>query len=86
MTFDGYAAFGDGLAHLFEESFESYLRTGDLPASVDELRGTLFYLQRMVRWNEGFGTDGPTHDQLAFAHAVVEELRRHVSGIAETRE
>lgn len=80
LTFDGYAAFGEGLAQLYEESFESYLRTCSLPASVDELRGALFYLQRIVRWNEGFGTDGPTDDQLAFAHAVVEELRRHVSG------
>ena len=45
LSYDGYGYWTD-VAELAKEAFERWAREGHLPATLDELRGCLFYEQR----------------------------------------
>lgn len=78
LTFDGYAAYGDRLADVFHANWKKFNETGDLPSDLAELRATLFFLQRYIRWNEESRPEGPTASEMDFAHGFVEAIRAHV--------
>lgn len=69
LTFNGHARFGNTLGELTSE----HRRNGTIPATLDELRGCLFFEQR--RWrHQGSRPDAPG---LAFIGRLLEAIRAH---------
>ncbi len=67
VTFDGYARFGKGLDALASQ----HRRNGTIPSSLDELRGCLFFEQRLWRhW-----MSRPDERGLAHVRALIEGIR-----------
>ncbi|MBM4779442.1 MAG: hypothetical protein GQE15_17180 [Archangiaceae bacterium] len=67
LTFDGYARFGNRLGDLTAE----HRRSGTVPSTPDELRGCLFFVQRVLRHQ----MSRPNERDLAFIHALLDGLR-----------
>lgn len=67
VTFNGYARFGNRLGDLTSE----HRRAGTVPSTLDELRGCLFFVQRVLRHQMSL----PDSRDLAFIHALLEGLR-----------
>lgn len=81
ITFDGYEAFGDQLGDVAHANWARFRGDGRLPQSLTELRATLFFLHRFIRWNEDTG-GGPSDDEMRFGHALIEAIRAQlVDGI-----
>jgi hypothetical protein len=78
LTFDGYEAM-KGLSRLSryaQRASERWGEDGWLPRDLLHLRSCLFMEQRAVRWAEnGPFPSGPTAEQVAYAHALIEAIR-----------
>jgi hypothetical protein len=85
LTFDGYSAYGEDLGDMFHRNWRGFIENGELPESLTELRATLFFLQRFIRWNEDSRPGGPSDQEMRFAHAMVEAIRKHVASAAVDR-
>lgn len=73
VTFNGYARFGKGL----DELASLHRRNGTIPSSLDELRGCLFFEQRLWRhW-------GSRPDERGMAH--VRALLEGISVLQDVR-
>lgn len=83
VSFDGYDVYGERLGKVAHSNWERFRSDGALPSSMTELRATLFFLHRFIRWNEEF-SDGPSDDEMRFAHALVEAIRSQWADIADT--
>jgi len=67
LTFNGYARFGNRLDELTSE----HRRNGTVPSTLDELRGCLFFVQRVLRHQ----MSRPDERGLAFIHALLGGIR-----------
>jgi hypothetical protein len=69
LSYDGYE-YWDDLPELASRSLQRWTRSGALPATLDELRGCLFYEQR--RWHH-FGED-PTGRSAEYMRVIVDAI------------
>jgi hypothetical protein len=75
LSFDGYRQLGSlkRCARIANGSLERWSQTGDLPTTISELRGCIFFEQR--RWHHyGYGFDDATMDYLKALIAKLREL------------
>lgn len=71
VTFDGYRRFGNRLDALTSE----HRRNGTVPESLDELRGCLFFVQRVLRHQ----MSRPDAQGLAFVRKLLEAIAAHAA-------
>ncbi len=76
LTFNGYEAMGNRLFKYAERRFETWKKDRSLPRDLLHLRACLFMEQRAVWWSEHpYAPAGPTPDQFAYAHALIDAIR-----------
>ena len=80
LSFDGYEALGtfDRVADLYSRVRKTWDESGALPPDLIELRTTLFFLQRSLRWNDNpFDTrsNGMSDRDFVFSHSLIEAIR-----------
>lgn len=80
LTFDGYEAMGNRLFSYAGRRFEKWRQDGSLPGDLRHLRSCLFVEQRRVKWSI---PEQPEAEQLAYARALIEAIRRVVVGRKE---
>lgn len=74
LSYDGYAYWSD-VAELGNRSLQRWTRDRTVPATLDELRGCLFYEQR--RWHH-FGEE-PHGRGAEYVRALLESIRSHLA-------
>jgi hypothetical protein len=79
LSYDGYA-YWDDLSTLAGRVLQRWTRRRSLPATLDELRGCLFYEQR--RWNH-FGEE-PTGRSAEYMWAIVDAIGAMAAPVAPT--
>ena len=80
LTFNGYEAMGNRIFKYAERRFERWKKDKSLPHDLLHLRACLFMEQRAVRWAEHPpAAAGPTEEQLAYAHALIDAIRTAVT-------
>lgn len=88
-TFDGYSHFGDAWSERVRRASERFFDTGELPNSIDDLRGCLFCEFRMDRftWGDDVTLSDPDNDGVrhvvanpGFERSPTQRYRRAIVG------
>ena len=87
LTFNAYEAMGNLLDKYAQRRFERWKKDRSLPPDLLHLRSCLFMKQRELRWAENAPTHtGPTDEDVAYAHALIDAIRILVTKRSERTE